>query len=433
MATVKTFPALRFTAKAGDVAPHVSPPYDIVSDDERQSLIDRDPFNIIRLEKPVGENAYADAAALYKSWRQDGVLAVDEAPGFYVYEETFSALGKTYTLRGVFARVRLCDFSEGVVLPHEETLSKAKEDRFNLMKATFCNFSPIYSLYSDPDGAIMGKLDNLASKKSPDADFFTPDGVRQRLWKIEKSPATDAIEAAFAEKQLFIADGHHRYETALRFRNTLRENGTISSDADAANYVMMFLTPMENDGLVVFPTHRLVRGLASYDEETAMEKIARFFTVSPVEKDAVDAALAANADKKAFVWCRKGGKFDLLVLKDNEDVRARLDKACAGRSDAYENLDVTVLHTLILEDVFGIDKENMARQINLTYTRDAAEAVTLAASDGYDCAFLLNATRVSQIRDVALAGDKMPQKSTYFYPKLITGLVMNELLPPDRF
>lgn len=430
MATVKVFPALRFTDKAGDIAKNVCPPYDIVSPAEREAYIRESENNIIRLELPVGENAYANAAALYKKMRQDGVLACDRTPGFYVYEEEFSAYGKTYRIKGIFARVKLCEFSENVVLPHEETLSKAKADRFNLMSATYCNFSPIYSMYTDEAHEISGKIAALTERK-PEIEFTAPDGVIQRLWKLEQSAETDNIEKAFEQKQLFIADGHHRYETALNFKKKLIEDGVIKDENHPGNYVMMMLIDMENPGLVVFPTHRLVRGLKNFDLAATLEKIREYFDVCEIEKAEIDAALEKNAAKKAYVLCAGSDKFYLLVLKDTEKAREALDALNPGKSDAYKNLDVTVLHSLILEKLFGIDKENMARQINLAYTRDKDEAIRLAGSADCNCAFLIHPTAVSEIKDVALAGEKMPQKSTYFYPKLITGLVMNELVPVE--
>lgn len=432
MATVKAFPALRFTEKAGDISKNVCPPYDIISPEQRESYLTESENNIIRLELPVGENAYDLAGQCYRQMRADGILAVDDTPGIYVYEEEFAVGDEVKKIKGIFARVKLCEFSENVVLPHEETLSKAKTDRFNLMSATYCNFSPIYSMYTDPDRAVFTKIDTLTAGKA-DIEFTAPDGVIQRLWKIEAGADTDAIECAFANKQLFIADGHHRYETALAFRKKLREDGVLTDDEHPGNYVMMMLIDMENDGLVVFPTHRLVRGLTDFDAEKALDGMRTFFDVSPTTREIAEKQLADNLDKKAYVFCAPENKYYLLTLKNDSQTTQALEELNPGKSEAYKGLDVTVLHSLILEKLFGIDKENMAKQINLTYTRDADEAVQTVADGNANCAFLLNATKVSEIKDVALAGEKMPQKSTYFYPKLITGLVMNELVPFDSF
>ena len=426
LAVVKPFAALRFTEKAGDISKNVCPPYDIISPAEREEYIKSSEYNIVNLELPIGENAYEKAGVTYIKQRADGILENDKTEGFYVYEEEFKVGSVTKKIKGIFARVKLCEFSENVVLPHEETLSKAKTDRFNLMSATFCNFSPIYSMYTDEKREISGRIDALTSG-NPEIEFTAPDGVIQRLWKIEKGSDTDEIEKAFETKQLFIADGHHRYETALNFRKKLMDEGVIDSDDHPAGYVMMMLIDMENDGLVVFPTHRMVCGLKNFDLHSSLEKISEYFNVSEISKDEIESALDKNKDKKAYVLAAKPEKYYLIVLKDTESSRKEIDALNEGKSAAYKNLDVTVLHSLILEKLFGIDKENMARQINLKYTRSVSEACEKANSDDFNCAFILNATKVGEIKDVALSGEKMPQKSTYFYPKIITGLVMNDL------
>ena len=242
MAIVKAFGALRFTDASGDISKNVCPPYDIISEEERLGYISDSENNIIRLEKPVGEDAYAKAQKLYLEWRDKGILSNDEKAGFYVYEEEFVSLGETKKIRGIFARVKLEEFSKGVVLPHEETLSKAKADRFELMRATRCNFSPVYSMYSDPERLVTSKLSGLGK---PEIEFCAKDGVVQRLWKIDDEKTVTEIEKAFEAKQLFIADGHHRYETALNFRNHLLEEGVIKSDSENAGYIMMMLIDME--------------------------------------------------------------------------------------------------------------------------------------------------------------------------------------------
>ncbi len=433
MAQVKAFKALRYTNKE-QLCVNVCPPYDIISEKEREDYINTSDNNIIRLEKPVGENAYAKANELYKAWSADGVIDCDDKDGIYVYEEEFTAYGETKKIRGIFVRVKLHEFSEGVVLPHEETLSKAKEDRFNLMCACGCNFSPIYSMYTDENGVISGKV-NECSKSTPEIQFNAKDGVTQRLWKIENTDDIAFIENAFNDKQLFIADGHHRYETALRYCKHLKANGVVNDDSHPANYIMMFLIDMENDGLVVFPTHRVVKGLQDFDEAKVIAAASKYFDVAEISKADIDTSLS-DTDKKSFVMCTKKNKFYSFKLKDyavGSDAYKAVQGFNEGKTHSYLDLDVTVLHSLILEGILGIDKENMANQINLNYTRDTEEAISLANGDNnVNCSFLINATLVSQIKDVALAGEKMPQKSTYFYPKLITGLVMNRILDVEE-
>lgn len=424
MAEIRAFGALRFTEKAGEMAALTCPPYDIISEAERALFLKENPHNIIRLELPKdGDAPYDTAGETFRRWLDEGILAADEAPGLYIYEEAFEALGKKNSVKGFVCRVRLEEWEKGVVLPHEETLSKAKTDRFNLMLATGANFSSIYSLYFDEDGAVVTDIDKL-SAGTPDMEFASADGIVHRVWKVEDAAAIAAITGRFADKKLYIADGHHRYETAVNYRNHLRDKGEITGPDHPANFVMMTLVNMEHPGLVVFPTHRIVRGLETFDADRLIADCKKYFDVTEIPATETQARLdsCAAEGKKGFVFYYRGG-CALLVLKD----LAVMDELLPGTSRAYRGLDVNVLHTLILQRLLGIDKENMANQKNLIYTRDPAEAVAAVEGGEADCAFLINATRVDEIAAVAGAGEKMPQKSTYFYPKLITGHVMNLL------
>ncbi len=423
MAEIRAFKALRFdTEKAGAIEELVCPPYDIISEEQRQEYIYRNPNNIIRLELPKGDEPYKTAGEVLKKWLDRGILKKDSEDAVYIYEEEFSINGIHAKFKGCIVRVKIEEFSKGVVLPHEETLSKAKEDRFNLMKATNCNFSQIYSLYMDSEHKIINRLDKLSECK-PEIELTDGDEVTHRLWIVTDKDEINAICGDFADKKLYIADGHHRYETALNYRNYCRENGIGDGGED---YVMMMLVDMEHDGLVVLPTHRLVRDLESFDKEKILNDCKEYFDVSE-ESDVSNAESKLkelyDEGKKAFAFYSGDKGYNLLVLKDEKVI----EKLLPNKSRATQGLDVTVLHTLVLEKIFGIDAENMAKQINLTYTRLFDEAIESVDTGKAQCAFILNPTRVTEIRDVAAAGEKMPQKSTYFYPKLITGLVMNKL------
>lgn len=421
MAEIKPFQALRFQPeKAGEIAELVCPPYDIISDEQRTQYLSKNPYNIIRLELPKGKNPYEEAGKTLQNWLEQEILKQDEKPSLYIYEEEFSVQGTVKKFKGCIARVKLEEFSKGVVLPHEETLSKAKQDRFNLMKATNCNFSQIYSLYMDEQHEITARLDRL-SDSTPVNELTDTDSVTHRLWIVTDPEEIEAICQAFADKKLYIADGHHRYETALNYRNYCRENGIGDEGHD---YVMMMLVDMEHPGLVVLPTHRLVRDLAHFDKEELLKGCSAYFDIT--EEEDIHSAEAKLAElyeqgKKAFAFYCGENSYSLMVLKDANAAAALLP----GKSQALQQLDVTVLHTLVLEKVFGIDAENMAKQINLTYVKQFEDAIASVDNGKAQCAFILNPTRVTEIRDVAAAGEKMPQKSTYFYPKLITGLVMN--------
>ena len=426
MAEIRPFRALRFcSGTAGDISELTCPPYDIISEEERRAFLSRNPHNIIRLELPRGERPYEEAGATLRNWLSDGVLKRDAAPGLYIYEEEFEAYGEKKSVKGVVCLVKIEEFSKGVVLPHEETLSKAKTDRFNLMKATHCNFSQIYSLYMDEQHTTLSRLDAL-SQDTPRYEF-SDGAVTHRLWVVNDKEAIGAIRADFADRKLYIADGHHRYETAINFRNWCREE-EISKEGDAPDYVMMMLVDMQHPGLVVFPTHRLVRGLEDFDADALLAGCREYFDIFPMERmEELEPSLNAlyRQGKKAFAYYGGGEGWQLLILKD----LSVMERLLPEKSAASRGLDVTVLHSLVLERILGIDAENMAQQINLTYTRSMEEAIASVRSGSSQCAFLLNPTRVTEIRDVAAAGEKMPQKSTYFYPKLITGLVMNQMDP----
>ena len=275
MAEIKPFRALRYAAAAGDVAFLTCPPYDGISEEERKRYLAENPYNVVRLELPKGKDPYAEAGRTLRSWLKAGVLRRDTDPGFYLYEEEFTAYGEKKKVKGFICLVRLEEFSKGVILPHEETLSKAREDRLSLMKATGCNFSQIYSLYMD-DGRSTAKMLDALSLDTPRYRFF--DGaVTHRLWLVNDREAIAAISADFADRRLYIADGHHRYETALNYRNWRREQGTATGGED---YVMMMLVDMASDGLVVFPTHRLVRGLPDFDAEKLLRACGDTFEVT---------------------------------------------------------------------------------------------------------------------------------------------------------
>ncbi len=424
MAEIKAFRGMRYnTAKSGSLDSLVCPPYDIISDEQREEYIRKNPCNIIRLELPKGgDSRYAEAGDILEKWLSDGVLAMDGKESIYVYKMEFTANGERKSLKGFVALVKLEDFSKGVVLPHEETLSKAKQDRFGLMSETFCNFSQIYSLYMDEDGFVYSLADGC-SQGAPDMSVTDGDGTVHTMWRIDDERVISSLTAAFADKKLYIADGHHRYETALNFHKHLVAEGK-ASEGDLSGYIAMMLVNMENEGLVVFPTHRIVKGLENFDPSEITEECEKYFNIEEdIEISEINKALREHysAGRKAFAfYCGKQAR--IMVLRDSGAVR----KLLPGMSDAYCGLDVSVLHSLVLERILGIDKENMANQKNLTYTRSAEEAIAAVDSGSADCAFILNPTRVPEIRDVALAGEKMPQKSTYFYPKLITGLVMNK-------
>lgn len=426
MAVIKPFKGMRYdTSKAGEISKLCCPPYDIISEKQRIDYINENEYNIIRLELPKdGENPYSNASDVLNMWREKGILIHEDKPAIYIYEEEFNAYSERKSIKGIIARVKLEEFSKGIILPHEFTLSKAKEDRLNLMKATNCNFSQIYALYMEENHLTLKTIDEY-SQCASNLEFTDSDDVTHRLWIVTDEEIINKIVDDFAYRRLYIADGHHRYETALNYRNYCRESG-ISKEGDPQDYQMIYLVDMDHPGLVVFPTHRLVRDLPNFDKNKMLELCEKYFIITAVsDNENMERELAKCYDegKNAFGFYCGNGEWYLLVLKDTEVMSQFLPNLCT----ASQRLDVSVLHTLILENIFGIDKENMANQVNLTYTKFFDEAVSLVDSGEFQCSFVLNPTRVSEIRNVAAAGEKMPQKSTYFYPKMITGMVMNDL------
>ncbi len=426
MAIVRPFNGMRFTEKAGEAKRLCCPPYDIISEDERKKLIKKNPNNIVRLELPAQKSdSYKKAKQQLDEWLEEGVLQIDEKPCFYVYQQKFTVDEKEYTLKGIIAKVRLYDFERGIILPHENTLSAAKEDRFALMRETACNFSQVYSLYDDEHGKIDKSIDRISSGE-PDESFTDGDGVTHSLWVVPRCTEIDKISANMAGKKLYIADGHHRYETALRYRDTLREEGVISEFGDyEQDYVMMMLVNLHSDGLVVFPTHRIIHGLEKFSTTAVVRACSDLFETGTTKSiDTAKQKLKKYYDSGETGFCMyDGSKYILMKLKNEVSLKDIMPDNC----EAMQKLDVNVLQKLVLDRVLGIDAEKLANGTNVNYTRDIDKAIAAVDEGSANCCFILNPTRVTEIADIAAAGEKMPQKSTYFYPKLITGLVMNKL------
>lgn len=419
MAIVKPFKGMRYSEKAGSIEKLVCPPYDIISETQRKNFLSNNPYNVIRLELPrEGENIYKTAGDTLKAWEEEGILIPEKENCFYIYEEQFNIDGVDYSLKGVIGRVKLTDFDEGVVIPHENTLSAAKEDRFNLMCATGCNFSQVYCLFPDEDKKVTEEMNGISSL-TPIHSFEDGYGVTHTLWKTSD---TEKLQELFKDKCLYIADGHHRYETGLRYRNEMRKNGATQNSG--SEYIMMMLVPLECEGLVVFPTHRIVHSLKQFELRTLILNCREYFHVGEMSSStSLERNMKQEYEKGKIcfgLYCE--GRFYLLTLKNS----ALADPCLKNIDPSLRELDVTVLHSLVLENILGINKENLANQTNLKYTRDINEAVSEVDGDA-NCAFFLNPTKVSQIAKVGNAGQKMPQKSTYFYPKLITGLVINKI------
>ncbi len=432
MADIAPFRGLRYDlSRVADPASLLAPPYDVVSDSERAALEARDPHNVIRLELPRGDGdaKYAHARQLLDAWMSEGILRLDDRPAIYVYEQQFrfpASGGKSYARRGFFCRLRLEPFAARVVLPHENTLSAPKEDRRKLMHATMTHLSPVFGLYRDPAAATVAPLASV-DDTAPVLDGTTADGCRHRLWPVTDSQTIAALTHALAGKQVMIADGHHRYETMLALRDQVRPAGTPPGEA-AADWGSLFLARAEDPGLLVLPTHRLIRNLPSFDLDALRARAATAFEVTV--SDETDAAtlekrLIAEGQRRVTFAVRAAGTAATMWL----GLRPDADLSSLGPA-ALRGLDVSVLHGLVLGPMLGIDAAAMARQSFLGYTHDTVEALGEVAAGRVQAVFLMNATPVDQVLSACEAGFVLPQKSTYFQPKLGTGLVMHRIGGP---
>ncbi len=432
MADVRPLQGLRFNPAQVDVARVTCPPYDVISPEEQRRLHELDPHNVVRIELGMdGEERYARAAAFLNDWQAGGVLLRDRAPSVYVYDQSFSVEGAAYTRRGVFCAVRLGHWGEREVLPHEHTLDKPKADRLALMRACRANVSPIFSLYPSARTGLREALAEVAEQSDPEVDFSDEAGVRHRLWPTVSAEVIGALTGSLRRQPLFIADGHHRYETCLAYRDE-RRAAEPRATADAAfNFTLMALLDMDDPGLVILPIHRLISRLDSARLEGFANRLEEWFDVQEMgsRDDGLPGLLAEmrRRGEKQHVF----GAYDrgwpglrLLMLRQTPRLASALD---GTRSAAWRNLDVVLLHALAIERALGIDEASLRAEANLSYTTDAAEALSAVRSGQQQVALFVNPTRLSDVRDVALAGDRMPQKCTFFSPKLRTGLVINLL------
>ncbi len=437
MAKVIPFQGLRYDVeKFSDLNTVIAPPYDDVTSTEQKMLYDKSEYNVIRLDFGMDmpddneiENRYTRSAAYMQRWIKEQKLMPEDKPAFYICEQIFS-LGDehpSHSLKGIIGTVQLEEFSKNIILPHEDTISKAKDDRLKLMQATGANLSQVYALYMDEDKTIAGLLEEQSDRK-PDLTFVTDENVTINIWVIKDAILNARISNLFEEKQLFIADGHHRYETALTYRQMRHGEDGTEVGTMPYDYIMMMMVSMSDGGLFVFPTHRMLRGLERFDETLLVGNLTEDFIVSRIYftegdyADIITERLANSVDEILFGLYTGQNYYYLLKLRDGRSA----DSLVAKKSDAYKHLDVTVLHKMILEQYMGIDEENMKEQRNLVYTYDPHRAIEAVQSGGFNCAFLMNPTRLSEIKAIAQANEKMPQKSTHFWPKLKTGIVINK-------
>ncbi|MDY6832182.1 MAG: DUF1015 domain-containing protein [Thermodesulfobacteriota bacterium] len=424
--------------KTGGFENVVSPPYDVISSGYQKVLCDRHPHNVVRLilgepGENTGENPifYGAAAQRFDEWRAKGILAQDSEPAFYLSSVTFSVEQQTYTRYGIIAEVGLEPFDRGVILPHERTSSKVKADRLLLTKATKANFSPIFSLFSDDDNRMLCLIKKTTDSNAPDVSFVDDRGEKQCLWRITDGVVQQEISRAMADKQLFIADGHHRYETALAYRQWVADQTPDFSDRHPADYVLMYLSSMADPGLVILPAHRLLKGVTPARRDRFLEEASACFDIQEIPATAAGLngarqelmqRLQADTTNNT-IGCAIGGRDAFFLLTPKPRVVETVFSEEVP--PVLRTLDVTVLTRLILIRILGYTLADLDDEQVLAYTSIAGEAFDAVSSGDCDMAFLLNPTTNDQMKAVAGAGEIMPRKSTFYYPKVFAGLVLS--------
>jgi len=423
MAEIQPLRALRYDNDVtGPLDDTIAPPYDVIDAELRERLVAQSPYNVVEIdlpEDPAGGDRYLHAETLLDHWRHQGALAEDRAPAFWALQQDYVAPdGSARRRRGFFARVRVTGYGPGRIRPHERTHPGPKEDRLRLTRATRANLSPIFTLFPDGDGAATAALDRATAAAEPAATATDHEGTRNTLWRVGDPAEIAALTDALADAELLIADGHHRYETARAYAEEISGEGPH-------RYVLMLLCSLSDPGLLVFPTHRLLTGLA--DDRTKQEAIRdtlrRDFEVEEVSRDRLEPhGDAAGRTQLGYIDAFHRQPY-LLTLRE----QAIADAALAGKPEPYRRLDTAVLEAIILKGALGMTEDDISHLRGLAYSKSFDDAVDAVQTGRADAGFFLRATPVDQVRAVAATGESMPPKSTYFHPKIPTGLVFNLL------
>jgi uncharacterized protein (DUF1015 family) len=442
MAKVLPFHGFRYAAsRQGALSKLIAPPYDVVSPAHRAELAARSPHNIVHVtvgdDRPgddASENKYLRAARDWTAWLEDGTVRRDAGPALYPLEQSFTGPdGRPRVRRAVIGACTLHRYEEGIVLPHEKTLAGPKADRLELLKHVKANLSPVFGLYDDDGGEGRRALDAaIASAGEPVAEADSDDGTRHRLWRVEGETATVLVRA-LAQRTVYIADGHHRYESALTYRDLVDEREPGLPAAAGHRFIMMALCAMSDPGLVIYPTHRLLGGLPGLRLDTLLDGLHRFFVVDTLAEDLRRPAGRAWAASKLsdhsgksttfLMVSAEDGKGRILTLRDDADFNG----VPLPANITLRDVDVTALHVVVFEHLLGMGPRSQEQGENVRYEMDAGEVVTRTLSGEYQLAFLVNPTPMWQVQAVAESGETMPSKSTFFYPKLASGLVMRDV------
>ena len=414
MADVQPLEALHYDqAKAGPLQQLVAPPYDVIDPQQRAELAARSPYNVVRVDLPEGDDPYAEAARLFRQWQDDDAVIPDE-PAFWALVQNYTGPdGRTLTRRGIFARVRVTEYGPGKIRPHERTHPGPREDRLKLTRATKANLSPIFSLYDDPEQRAWAALEPHTSAE-PFGAATDDDGTVNRLWRVADPDALAQVAAELEPAELLIADGHHRYETARVYADEIGGEGPH-------RYVLMCLVALQDEGLTVFPTHRLLTNVKESDMQVALgARLRELFDIEQIEQSELRPPDGTGPLTMGYIDAHHRQAYR-LTLKD----QATADQALADFPEPYRHLDTAILEALIIKGPAGLTDDDIDHKHGLDYSRTDQEALEMVLDGRADCAFFLRSSPVQQVRDIAATGVNMPPKSTFFFPKVPTGLLFN--------
>ncbi|HEX2397432.1 MAG TPA: DUF1015 domain-containing protein [Solirubrobacteraceae bacterium] len=415
MAEVQPLRALHYDlGAAGPLSDLIAPPYDVIGSGQRAGLAARSPYNVVHVDLPEGDDPYTSAAELLGRWLREGIVVRDDRPAVWALTQDYVAPGGArMTRRGFLCRVRVEDYGAGRIRPHERTHPGPLEDRLALTRATRVNLSPIFALHPDPDGSARGVLTTIVAD-DPWGEASDDEGTIHRVWRVADSEAIAALQSSLAGAELLIADGHHRYETARAYAQEVGGEGPH-------RYVLMCLVALEDPGVAVFPIHRLVAGLGPQRREALAAALRRDFDLHEVAREAL-VPDGGGPLRLGYLDAQLGRPLQ-LALRD----QSIADSALPDKPPVYRRLDTAVLEALVLKGALGMTEADIAHLNGLGYSVDASEALRLLDEGAFDAGFFMRPTPVAQVREVAAAGETMPPKSTFFYPKLATGLVFNPL------
>jgi uncharacterized protein (DUF1015 family) len=433
--------------KVGKFSKVLIPPYDIISKEDQEKYYRTHPYNCIRLtlgkdfpEDTEFNNKYSRANSFFNAWIKNDIFKKDEEESIYAYEQKFSYKGKKYVRLGFICLFKLEDMETGKVFPHENTLPKPKIDRLSLLRATAANFEPIFALYIDEEDKIP-RLIKKNIKRKPLVEAKDMFGIHNKLWKISGKPALNKLIKEMAGKQVFIADGHHRYESSLKYRNEMRTNAQKSTGDEPYNFIMTYFTNTSDKGLVIMPIHRLILDLSLKEKINLENRLLDCFDIEEIKfskgsersaRKKLLKAMSKAAEGEHFfgMYLHGENKYSLLKLKYEK----LIDKyTSADKLKEWKKLDITILHSLVIKDILGITDTDIEAENAVKYVHDDDKAFDLVKEGKYQIAFFLNPTKIEQVTALASKYEKMPQKSTFFFPKLLTGLVMYKMMPPEKY